>query len=142
MIRVGFVVFLVAAVAVAILALTGDPGRATLIWLGWRVDMTAAAAVLIAFLGGLIATLGWRALLWILATPERAARARAENRRRQANEALSRGFRAAAAGDGTEARRLALKSAELAEDSPALVRVPNAQAAEAAGDGAAAEAAY
>ncbi|HEV2532467.1 heme biosynthesis HemY N-terminal domain-containing protein [Phenylobacterium sp.] len=142
MIRGGIVILIVAAVAVAILAMTGDPGRASMVWLGWRADMTAATAVLIVFLGSLIGTIGWRTLLWILAAPERAARARAENRRRQADEALTRGFLAAAAGDGSEARRLALKAADLAQDNPGLVRVLAAHAAEAAGDLAAAEAAY
>src|ERR1700731_3724093 len=134
MIRGGFVIFLVAAVAVAILAMTGDPGRANVVWLGWRADMTAATAALIVFLGSLIGTIAWRTLLWILAAPERAARARAENRRRQADEALTRGFLAAAAGDGSEARRLALKAADLAPEIPGLVRVLTAQAAEAADD--------
>jgi HemY protein len=142
MIRLGVVVFIVAAVAVAVLALTGDPGRASVVWLGWRADMTASAAVLIAFLGSLIGTVAWRTLLWVLAAPERAARARADNRRRQADEALTRGFLAAAAGDGSEARRLALKAADLAQDRPGLVQVLAAQAAEAAADPAAAEAAY
>jgi HemY protein len=142
MIRGGFVIFLVAAVAVTILAMTGDPGRASVVWLGWRADMTAATAILIVFLGTLVGAIGWRTLLWILAAPERAARARAENRRRQADEALTRGFLAAAAGDGSEARRLASKAADLASETPGLVRVLTAQAAEAAGDLVAAEAAY
>jgi HemY protein len=142
MIRGGIVVFLVAAVAVAILALTGDPGRASVVWLGWRADMTAATEVLLVVFASLAATVGWRTLLWVLAAPQRAARARDENRRRQAGEALTRGFLAAAAGDGLEARRLALKSADLAKETPGLVRVLTAQAAEAAGDPAAAEAAY
>jgi HemY protein len=57
-------------------------------------------------------------------------------------DALSRGFLAAAAGDGSEARRLAQQAAELVEDAPALVRILAAQAAEAAGDAAATQAAY
>lgn len=142
MIRAGLVVFLVAAVAAAILALTGDAGRASVIWLGWRADMTAAAGVLIVLFGALLATIAWQTLLWILAAPQRAARARAENRRRQANETLTRGFLAAAAGDGSEARRLAKKAADLADETPGLVRVLAAQAAEASGDAAAATAAY
>ena len=98
--------------------------------------------VLIVLLGALLATVFWRTLLWILAAPQRTARARAEARRRQANEALTRGFLAAAAGDGSEARRLAQKAADLADETPGLVRVLAAQAAEAAGDAAAAQAAY
>ena len=142
MIRAGLVVFLVAAVAAAILALTGDAGRANIVWLGWRADMTAAAGVLIVLFGALVDTIGWQTLLWILAAPQRAERGRAESRRRQANEALTRGFLAAAAGDGSEARRLAQKAADLADETPGLVRVLAAQAAEASGDAVAAKAAY
>jgi HemY protein len=142
MIRGGLVLFLIAAVAVSVLALAGDAGRASVVWMGWRADMTAAAAVLIALFASLIATVAWRTLLWVLEAPRRAERARAETRRRQAGDVLTRGFLAAAAGDGAEARRLALKAGDLANETPGLVRVLAAQAAEAAGDTAAAQAAY
>ncbi|WP_394761140.1 heme biosynthesis protein HemY [Phenylobacterium sp.] len=142
MIRAGLVILILCAAAVAAIAMTGDAGHAQVVWLGWRADMTASAAVIIVLFGALLAALFWRTVLWILAAPQRAARTRAESRRRQANEALSRGFLAAAAGDGSEARRLAQKAAELAEETPALVRVLAAQAAEAAGDAPAAQAAY
>lgn len=142
MIRASLVVLIVAATAVAILALTGDAGRASVVWLGWRADMTASAAALIVMFTSLVFTVGWRTLLWILAAPRRAERARAESRRRQANETLTRGFLAAAGGDGSEARRLAQKAADLADETPGLVRVLAAQAAEAAGDTSAAQAAY
>ncbi|WP_309088213.1 heme biosynthesis HemY N-terminal domain-containing protein [Phenylobacterium sp.] len=142
MIRAAIVFFLVAAVAVAVLALTGDPGQASVVWLGWRADMTAAAALLIALLASLAAAVIWRTVLWILDAPRRTEQARAEARRRQANDVLARGFLAAAGGDGAEARRLARKAADLASDTPALVRVLAAQAAEAAGDVEEARAAY
>jgi HemY protein len=142
MIRASLVILIVGAVAVAALALTGDAGSATVTWLGWRADMTAAAGVVIVLFGALVATIFWQTLLWILAAPRRAERARAESRRRQANETLTRGFLAAAAGDGSEARRLAQKAADLADETPGLVRVLAAQAAEAAGDITAAQAAY
>lgn len=142
MIRASLVILVVAAAAIAALAMTGDAGRASVVWLGWRADMTAAVAVLLVLLGALLTTVFWRTLLWVLAAPQRAARTRAEVRRRQANEALTRGFLAAAAGDGSEARRLAQKAADLADETPGLVRVLAAQAAEAAGDRVAAQAAY
>jgi HemY protein len=142
MIRASLTILVVAAAAVAALALTGDAGRASVVWLGWRADMTAAVAVLIVLFGALLTTVFWRTLLWILAAPQRAARARAETRRRQANDTLTRGFLAAAAGDGSEARRLAQKAADLADETPGLVRILAAQAAEAAGDIPAAQAAY
>ncbi len=142
MIRTVLVVILIVALAAAALAVTGDPGRATLIWLGWRVDMTASAAMLLTLFFALVAALLWRLVIWVIEAPRRAVRLRAEQRRRQAGEALARGFLAAAAGDGSEARRLAQKAAELADEAPALARVLAAQAAEAAGDLPAARAAY
>jgi len=142
MIRAGIVLLLLAAVAVGALALADDPGRASVVWLGWRADSTAAAAVLIALAFGLAAAVVWRTILWILDAPRRAERARAEARRRQANDVLARGFLAVAGGDGSEALHLSKKAADLAADAPGLVRVLAAQAAEAAGDVAQAEAAY
>ncbi len=142
MIRTSLAFLFVAAVVVTALALTGEPGHAGLVWLGWRVDMTAAAMVLLLLAAALVAMIVWRLLLWVLEAPRRAERARTESRRRQAVEVVTRGFLAAAAGDGAEARRLAAKAAELAEESPGLVRLLAAQAAEAAGDVATTQAAY
>lgn len=142
MIRAGVVLILMAAVVVGALTLTGEPGRASVIWLGWRADTTAAAAILIALTLGLGAATAWRTVLWILDAPRRADRARTEARRRQANEVLARGFLAVAAGDGSEALRQSKKATELAADAPGLVRVLAAQAADAAGDTAQAHAAY
>lgn len=142
MIRTLLIIFTVSALATAILAITGEPGHASIVWLGWRADMTATAFVLITLAVALAAMLAWRLLIWAAEAPKRAARARAETRRRQAGEVLTRGFLAVAAGDGSEARRLAAKAADLAEDMPGLARVLAAQAAEAAGDQVAAHAAY
>jgi hypothetical protein len=46
MIRVAFILFFVCVAAVIGLSVTGAPGQATVEWLGWRLDMTAAAALL------------------------------------------------------------------------------------------------
>jgi HemY protein len=140
-IRASFVLLLLVAAAVGALTLAGEPGRASITWLGWRADMTAAAAILIALGVGLLAAFIWRMILWVLGAPRRAERARTEARRRQTLDLLGRGFVAVAAGDGSEALRLSKKAAELAE-APGLVRVLAAQSAEAAGDVAQAQAAY
>jgi len=142
MIRASLVLITLAALAVAALALAGEPGRASVEWLGWRLDMTAAAAIVTVLLGAFLAVSLWRIAMWVVETPGRNARARAEQRRRQGAEALTRGFLAAASGDGSEARRLAQKAADLAVDTPALARLLAAQAAEAAGEPAAAQTAY
>lgn len=142
MIRVAIILFLIGAAAVAAIALMGDSGQASAEWLGWRLDMTAAAAALFVLFAALAAAVFWRLVLWIASAPQRSARARVEQRRLQGAEALSRGFLAAAAGDGSEARRLAQKAADLATEAPALTRILAAQAAETAGDLPAAKAAY
>jgi HemY protein len=142
MIRASLAAIVLAAAAVAALALAGEPGRATVEWLGWRLDMTAAAAIVTVLAGAVTAVSLWRLALWVVQTPARNAAARAEQRRRQGADALTRGFLAVASGDGSEARRLAQKAAELAIDTPALARLLAAQAAEAAGEPAAAQAAY
>ena len=46
MIRAALILFLISALMVIAVALSGPPGQASLEWLGWRLDMTAAAAVL------------------------------------------------------------------------------------------------
>jgi HemY protein len=135
-------VLIAVAAGVVLMAAAGEPGRASIEWLGWRVHMTAAAAVAAVLIGAFLAVSLWRIGFWILDTPRRDARRRAETRRRQGGEALTKGFLAAAAGDGSEARRLAQRAGELVQDTPALVRVLTAQAAEAAGDLGAAHAAY
>jgi HemY protein len=144
MIRAGVLLILMVGAAVGVLTLADpdDMGRASATWLGWRVDTSAAVAILLALIVGLTAAVVWRVLLWILEAPRRAELARADARRRQANEVLARGFLAVAAGDGSEALRLSKKAADVAPDAPGLVRVLAAQAAEAAGDVAQAKAAY
>jgi len=142
MTRIALAVFIVSLLIVAAISVQGDPGLAHLTWLGWRVDTTAAAAVLIIGLMALLATVFWRGLIWLLEAPSRAARVRAETRRRQGVEALTRGFLEVAAGNGAEARRQAQKASETAEETPQLVRILAAMAAESAGDAVAARAAY
>jgi HemY protein len=142
MIRAALFILTVLAIAVVVIALRGEPGTADITWFHWNLRTTAAAAVELLIFFTLAASLFWRGLIWIAEAPRRAARARAEVRRRQGADALTRGFVAAAGGDGVEARRQAQRAAALADDAPALVRLLSAQAAEAAGDGEAARAAY
>ena len=139
----GFLVFafLVGTTAIAF-ALAGEPGRASVEWLGWRAETTASAGVCAILLLAFIAVTLWRLGLWIAEAPRRAALRKAEARRRQGADALTRGFLAAAAADGSEARRLAQVAADLTEETPALVRLLAAQAAEIAGDRPAAKSAY
>lgn len=142
MIRGAIVVLFFAALISVALAMAGDPGHATLNWVHVRVDTSATVAAIVIGLLTFLAVVFWRLVLWIAEAPKRTARARAESRRRQAADVLTRGFLAIASGEGAEARRCAQRATELADDTPALVRILSAQSAEAAGDLASAQAAY
>ena len=84
MIRTAIIVVAVMVIAIAVLAVTGEAGQASLIWLGWRVDMTAASAALLVLFTALAATIFWRGLIWLIEAPARAERARDASRRKQA----------------------------------------------------------
>jgi HemY protein len=141
-IRTALVLLAVVALAVAAIALRGEPGSADITWFHWNLRANAATIAVLLIFFTLAASIFWRGLIWVAEAPRRAARLRADIRRRQGAEALTRGFLAAAGGDGAEARRQAVRAADLVDDTPALVRLLSAQAAEAAGDAAAARAAY
>ncbi len=123
------------------IGLIGDPGAASLVWLNYRIDTSAAAAVSIIGVLAFCAVCFWNLALWLSRSPQRAERARAETRRRQGDEVLTRGFLSVASGDGNEARRNAVKALDLC-DNVALVRILTAMAAETSGDVTATRAAY
>ena len=131
---------IVAVLAVALLA-AGDSGSASLLWLNYRIDSSARVAVVLIGLLAFCAVAFWNLALWLARSPQRAERARAEARRRHGEEALTRGFMAVAAGDGTEARRHAVKALDLC-DNIVLVRILNALAAETSRDKIATRTAY
>lgn len=122
-------------------ASTHDAGQASLIWAHYRVDTSAAAILIFIGLLALAAVVFWNVALWLARSPQRAERKRLEARRRQGDEALTRGFMALAAGDGKEARRLAIKAVD-ASDNTLLVRILSAMAARESEDATATRAAY
>jgi len=140
-IRTLFILLGVLALITIAFAAAGDAGTATLIWLGYRIDTSAAAAVICVGLLAFVAVGFWSLILWLARAPQRAERQRAAARRRQGEESLTRGFLAVASGDGAEARRQAVKAVDL-NDNVALVRILNALAAETANDATATRAAY
>jgi HemY protein len=120
--------------------LASNPGSASADWLGWRIDTTAALVAVLVLLIALATAGLWTAILWLVRTPARSARGRAETRRAQYSNALAKGWLALSAGDAAEARRLAAEARGL--DEGVLPRLLAAQAAEAADDAAAAQTAW
>ena len=50
MIRSAAALILAALVAAVVLSLAGESGRASILWLGWRADMTATALLVLVLL--------------------------------------------------------------------------------------------
>lgn len=117
------------------------PGRIAVDWQGWRLETEAGVAIGAAILAGLIAWAGFALLARLLALPRSIGRWRERRRRDKGYLALTRGLVAVAAGDGEEAQRQAKRAAVLL-DEPPLVKLLAAQAAQAAGDDAAAQHQY
>ena len=141
MIRTVLILLGITALIALAIGAAHDAGTASVIWLNYRIDTTATAAVILIGLLALCAVSFWNLALWLARSPQRAERARTEARRRQGEEAITRGFMAVAAGDGAEARRLAVKALDLS-DNIGLVRILSARAAETSGDATATKAAY
>ncbi len=141
MIRTLLILLVITVLIACGVSLVGHAGYASLIWLNYRIDTSAAAAISILGFLAFCAVCFWNLALWIARAPQRADRARAAARRRQGDEVLTRGFMAVAAGDGNEARRNAVKALDLS-DNISLVRILTAMAAEASGDATATRAAY
>ena len=142
MIRVGLALLAGMALALLAVAASGEPGVLTGEWLGWRLDTSAAAGAVLVGVFALLAVGFWRLVIWIGEAPQRAARLRADTRRRDSYAALARGYLALAGGDADDARRMARRATDAAEDAPILAGLLSAQAAEASGEAASARAAY
>ncbi|MDI7776155.1 heme biosynthesis HemY N-terminal domain-containing protein [Asticcacaulis sp. EMRT-3] len=141
MIRSLLILLGILILVVLAMAGTHDAGQASLNWMHYRIDTSAAAVlILIGFLA-LCAVIFWNVALWLSRSPQRAEKARAVARRKQGDEAITRGFMALASGDGKEARRLAIKAIDLC-DNTVLVRILGALAAQESGDATATRAAY
>ena len=133
MIRIVAYLTVAAAIMVGVVWLADRPGDVSIVWQGWRIEMSvgvfAAAVALIAIVTALIYRF-WRALV---ATPRRLARWRRDRRQRLGYEALSSGLVAVAAGDPQGARKQA-RRADTMLGHPPLTLLLSAQAAQLAGD--------
>jgi HemY protein len=109
------------------------PGDVTIVWQGWRVDMSVGALLIGVAVVAVIAALLYRFWRGLLGAPRRFLRWRRDRRQRVGYAALSSGLIAIAAGDPHGARRLA-RRADTMLGNPPLTLLLTAQAAQLAGD--------
>ncbi len=142
MIRFFFATLVVLVLAAVAAWLAQSPGELTVVWHGWRLETSAALAAILVIALAIVTAVLYRFWLWLRRRPQAFAEARLERRRRLGYQALSQGLVAVASGDAAAARKLADRAGKLleaAKESPPLTLLLAAQAAQLAGDEAAAE---
>lgn len=142
MIRFFFGTLVVLLLAAAAAWLAQSPGDLTIVWHGWRLETSAALAGILVVALAMVTAALYRFWLWLRRRPRAFAEARLERRRQLGYQALSQGLVAVASGDAATARKLADRAGKLleaAKEPPPLTLLLAAQAAQLAGDEAAAE---
>jgi HemY protein len=137
MIRSFFLFGLITAAVIAAVTLADYPGRVSVDWQGWRIDMSVGILILIVALFVVVAVVISRFWGAIRRAPGRFLDMRRTSRRDRGYKALTQGMVAVAAGDVGEARRWARKADALLDDPP-LTMLLSAQAAQLGGEEAAA----
>lgn len=137
MIRSFFLFALIALAVLAAVTLADYPGRVSVDWQGWRIDMSVGILILLVALVVVAAVAISRFWGVIRRAPRRFLDMRRTSRRERGYKALTQGMVAVAAGDVGEARRWARKADALLDDPP-LTMLLSAQAAQLGGEEAAA----
>ncbi|RVU36413.1 heme biosynthesis protein HemY [Hwanghaeella grinnelliae] len=133
MVRAIFLFIKIGLIVAAALYLAKYPGRISLDWQGWHVDISASLFALGLLVFVILAILFARFSGGVLGAPGRFMENRRIARRERGYKALTKGLVAVAAGDPQEARRFARKADSLLHDPP-LTRLLTAQAAQLEGD--------
>ena len=120
-------------IVAAALYIAEYPGRVSVDWQGWRVDMSVGLLALLLLAFVILSIVLARLFSGTLAVPGRFMATRRTARRERGYKTLTQGLVAVAAGDPGEARRLARKAETLLHDPP-LTRLLTAQAAQLEGD--------
>lgn len=112
---------------------SSEPGRVSIDWRGWAIDMPVGVAVLAVFLLALLLLCGERTRQTLFRFPGRWRAHRKAIREMKGYRALTLGMVAVAAGDRDAARRQARRARDLLSEAP-LTMLLQAQSAQLNGD--------
>ncbi|MEO1160312.1 MAG: heme biosynthesis HemY N-terminal domain-containing protein, partial [Pseudomonadota bacterium] len=128
---VRFVLLIIVATVFAWLA--DQPGDLKLRWLGYEIETSLMAAVILIAALTLIVWIAWSLLMWLLDRPGAFGGWFKSRRQRKGKQALSSGLIAVASGDSEAAQAHARTAAAIIGDDP-MVKLLDAQAAQMRGD--------
>src|SRR5579885_3498748 len=141
MVRLLIFLGLLCLAALGLAWLADHPGQVVLTWGGYRIEASASVALGVVVALAVVIAILWGIIRFVFRIPSLVTLARRARRREKGIAALSRGMIAVGAGDARAARRHAAEAHRLIGDEP-LAHLLRAQAAQLAGDRAAAEAAF
>jgi HemY protein len=141
MVRLLIFLALLCLVALGLTWLADHPGEVVLTWGDHRAKASASVALGIVVALAIVIAIAWGVIRFVFRIPSLVTLARRARRREKGMAALSRGMVAVGAGDSRAARRHAAEAHRLIGEEP-LTHLLRAQAAQLAGDRAAAEAAF
>ena len=128
---VRFVLLIIVATIFAWLA--DQPGDLKLRWLGYEIEMSLMAAIIILAAIVLVLWIAWSIVMWLLDRPGAFGGWFRSRRQRRGRHALSSGLIAVAAGDSDAAQSHARTAAAILGDDP-MVKLLDAQASQMRGD--------
>lgn len=129
------------AIGAGFVWISDRPGELVLTWQGYEIRTSVLVAAIGLAVALALLVLVWRIILAVIRSPRMLGRFMEGRRRDHGLDALSRGMIAIGAGDLKSAKRSAAEARRLLSDTP-LTRLLAAQAAQLAGDGAAARAIF
>jgi HemY protein len=138
MLRILVFLFVIGLVAFGLGMLIEQPGSLSLVWFGYRVDTSPMVGIGVV---ALCAVVVWSAIRFAFNLPSLVSVAARARKRTRGHEALSRGIIAAGLGDVRKAHKASQDAKKLVPHEP-LTLLLQAQAAQLAGDRAAAERAF
>jgi HemY protein len=141
MIRVVLFLISVGVVALGAAWLADRPGDVAITWFGYRIETSVMVLVAVIALLMVLAVLMWSLLRAILNSPYLVSRFFRNRRRERGYQAISHGLIAVGAGDARAARKFTNEARRIAGGEP-LALLLAAQAAQLAGDRAAADEAF
>lgn len=141
MLRLAWILIVAFVLAGLVAWLATQPGELVAVWRGYRIETSAAAALVGTVLLLALAVLVPLAIVRLARGPARFRAGRAAHRRDQGYAALTEGLVAVAAGEPRDARRHARTARSRLGEGP-LVLLLSAQAAQLEGDSEAAERAF
>ncbi|MEM8645071.1 MAG: heme biosynthesis HemY N-terminal domain-containing protein [Pseudomonadota bacterium] len=124
---------IIALLAVGAVWLAERPGTLTFDWLGYTVEISIMAALILLAIALFVIILAWALIRRVFNIPGALSGFFSKRKRESVHEALTKGIIAVGAGDSAEATKYARKASSLAGDDP-LAQLLKAQAAQLRGD--------